>query len=225
MFPCRAGLLVAALAAPALTPSAAAQEAQVPEVPVFRFGAALGADIWPELGDLDPALGGDFDRTGFAAELSLHGGGWKLGPARIYLGADAGLAGHDSDVEGVVEREDLQTSLVFVTPSVKALFGAGGRTRWTLDAGIGYYDVSVDEWEDDCDWDCDTTGYYDDSTIGGYVGIGLEFALGAGEKPLWLVAAAKAHFVDLDEPTRLEPGGDLDGPIYVLSVGVAFYPW
>jgi hypothetical protein len=212
------GFALAALALAA--PAALAQE-----VPRFRLGGALGAGIWPELEHLDPVLGGDFDETGFAAEVNLHAGGWQLGPARVYVGADVGFGGHDSDVEGTVEREDLYTSLLFVTPSVKALLGGDGRARWSLDAGIGYYDVSVDEWEEDCDWDCDEWGYYDDSTIGGYVGVGMELALGSGERPLWLVASVKAHFLELDEPDGIEPGGDLGGPIYVLSIGLAFYPW
>jgi hypothetical protein len=195
------------------------------DTPVFRVGGMLGAEIWPELEDLDPVLGGDFDGTGFAGEVSLHAGGWRLGPAHVYLGADVGYGGHDSDVEGTFEGEDLYTSLLFVTPSVKALMGAGRRARWSLDAGIGYYDVSVDEWEDDCDWDCDDWEYYDDSTIGGYLGVGMELALGSGERPIWLVASAKAHFLELDEPDDIDPGGNLGGPIYVLSIGLAFYPW
>jgi hypothetical protein len=220
----RSSLTIAALELTALTPVALAQQADAPEVPVFRIGGTLGPSIWPALADLDPDLGGDFDRTGFAAEMGVHGGGWRIGPAHLYLGADIGFTGHGSDVEGIVEREDLYASLLFVTPSLKARFASGGRASWTLDAGIGYYDVSVDEWEEDCDWDCDTREYYDDSAIGGYVGIGMEFALGSTEKPLWLVASAKAHLPGLDDPDELEAGGDLDGPIYVLSIGLAFYP-
>jgi hypothetical protein len=217
-------LAIAALELTARAPVARAQQADAPEVPVFRIGGTLGPSIWPALADLDPDLGGDFDRTGFAAEIGVHAGGWKMGPAHLYLGADLGGAGHDSDVEGLVEREDLYASLLYVTPSLKARFASGAGASWTLDAGIGYYAVSVDEWEEDCDWDCDTWEYYDDSAIGGYLGIGVEFPLGSAQTPLWLVASARAHFVGLDDPDELEAGGDLDGPIYVLSIGLAFYP-
>jgi hypothetical protein len=214
---------IAILALTALAPVAPAQQADAPETPVLRIGAALGAGLWPGLADLEPDLGGDFERTGFAGEVGLHAGGWRIGPADLYLGADFGFASHDSDVVGTAEREDLYASLLFVTPSLRARLGNGDRARWTLDAGAGYYRVSVDEWEDDCDWDCDTWEYYDDGAIGGYLGVGVEVALGS-EIPFWLVASARAHFVGFEDPDELEAGGDLDGPIYVLSIGLAFYP-
>jgi outer membrane protein with beta-barrel domain len=217
------GAAIAGFALGAMAPAALAQTAVAPAVPTFRLGAAIGADIWPELGNLDPYLGGDFDKGGFALELSLHAGGWSVGPASVYLGADLGFLGNDSDVEGVVEGEDLQTSLIFFTPSVKAVFGSG-RVHWTLDAGAGYYGTSVEEWEDHCGWDCDTHEYYDDSTIGAHVGLGAEFSLSDSAEGLRLSVGAKVHFVDFDEPTELAPRGSLDGPIYVLTVGVAFYP-
>jgi hypothetical protein len=92
-----------------------------------------------------------------------------------------------------------------------------------FDAGIGYYDVSVEEWEDDCFWDCDTWEYYDDSSIGGYAGLGAEFPLGSGTITTRLSTGIKVHFVEFDEPTALAPGGSLDGPIYLLYFGVALY--
>jgi hypothetical protein len=216
--------ILVGLAVALQVPFALAQDSAPVDDAVLRLGGMLGVDLWPDLGDLDPVLRGDFDEAGFAGELSLHGGGWKLGAARIFLGADAGFMGHDSDVEGIDEREDLQTSVRFVTPSVKALFGPGDGVRWSLDAGLGYYDVSIDEFEDDC-WSCDVDGYYDDGSFGGYLGVTVEFPVTAGDHPLWLTAGAKVHSFDLDEPDRLDPGGDLDGPIWMLGLGLAFYPW
>jgi hypothetical protein len=43
------------LAVLALAPAARAQEAEAPQVPVFRAGGALGVGIWQALADLDPA--------------------------------------------------------------------------------------------------------------------------------------------------------------------------
>lgn len=213
-------LMTMGLSAPAST--AVAQPAGASPTQTVRFGATVGLDLWPDLGDLDPALGGSFDDAGFGLDLNLHFGGWNVGAARIYVGGDLGVIGNGSDVEGPAEGEDLQTSLVYVTPSVKALFGDEGQMRWTLDAGIGYYDVSIDEQEDDCFWDCDTWDYYDDSSIGGYLGLGVEFPLRA-DSGLRLVTGLKAHFVEFDEPAELAPGGSLDGPIYVLYFGVGLY--
>jgi len=218
----RPAVVFAALALSAMAPVVGAQPAGVSPSGTLRFGATVGIDLWSDLGDLDPVPGGDFDEAGFGLDLNLHFGGWSAGPAQIYLGGDFGVIGHDSDVEGVFEREDLETTLVYITPSVKAVFGEAGRTHWTLDAGIGYYDVSIEEWEDDCFWDCDTWEYYDDSSVGGYLGLGLEFPLG-GDFATRLLTAIKVHFVDFDDPVTLAPGGSLDGPIYVMYFGISFY--
>ena len=202
-----------------------AQPAVEADSPDLRMSIAFGIDLWSELGDLQPILGGDFDEAGIALDVDLHGGGWKLGPARIFAGVDVGVIGNGSDVEGIQEREDLQTTLIYLTPSLKAVFRGGGRLGWTIDAGIGYYDVSIDEWEDDCFWDCDVQGYYDDSSVGGYAGLGVElpFPFGPDDGSLRLVGRARAHFVEFDEPTEIAQTGSLDGPIYVLSIGLGFY--
>jgi hypothetical protein len=81
----------------------------------------------------------------------------------------------------------------------------------------------VDEAEDDCFWDCDTYEYFDDSTFGGYLGLGLEFPLGKGGRSLGFTAGARVHFVDFDDPVDLAATGNLDGPIYVLYAGLVFY--
>lgn len=189
----------------------------------LRFSGSLGVNLWDELGDLDPGLPGDFESAGVAAEFGLHGGGWQLGDVRLYAGADLGIFGNSSDVEGVFEREDLQASLLYFTPSLKAVLGDPRHLRWLLEAGAGYYDVSVDETEDDCFWDCDSYEYFDDSALGGYLGLGLEFPLGAGATSFGFTGGAKVHFVDFDEPVDLAVAGDLDGPIYVLYFGLVFY--
>lgn len=209
-------LVVVSAAAPAQTTANTA-------APTVRFGGSMGLNLWPELGDLQPFLGGDFEETGIAVELNLHGGGWAVGPARIYAGADLGIFGNGSDVRGIEEGEDLQASMLCLTPSLKAVFRGSDRVSWTLDGGVGYYDVSIDEWEDDCFWSCDIYEYYDDSAIGGYLGLGVEWRLGGPDSQLRLTGSAKVHFVEFDEPTGLAPNGSLDGPIYMLSVGLGIY--
>jgi hypothetical protein len=207
----------------AVIASVPAYAQDVSSVPKWRVGATLGIDTWEDLGDLQPALGGDFEDTGFSLELNMHGGGWTFGPAAVYAGADLGVMGHESDVRGIAEGEDLQTSLFYLTPSVKVLFGSRSGFRWMLDAGAGYYDVSIEEWEDDCFWDCDIYEYYDDDALGGFLGVGVEFPVGRIDKAMRFSAGGKVHFVDFDEPTSLAPAGDLDGPIYVLYFGVGIY--
>lgn len=200
-----------------------AQTAADTAAPTVRFGGSMGLNLWQELGDLQPFLGGDFEETGIAVELNLHGGGWTVGPARIYAGADLGIFGNGSDVRGIEEGEDLQASMLYLTPSLKAVFRGSDRFSWTLDGGIGYYDVAIDEWEDDCFWSCDIYEYYDDSAVGGYLGLGVEWLLGGADGRVRLTGNAKVHFVEFDEPIGLAPNGSLDGPIYMLSVGLGIY--
>ena len=44
-----------------------------------------------------------------------------------------------------------------------------------------------------------------------------------GVTKLRLTGGARVHFVEFDGPTAVAPSGSLDGPIYVLSVGVGIY--
>lgn len=107
------------------------------------------------------------------------------------------------------------------TPSAKIRLNRAGRRQYYLDAGAGYYSVTIDEWEDDCFWDCDIHEYYDDDTIGGYVGVSADFDVGAdgGAK---VAVAAKVHWLDLDDPVDLDAVNGLSGPIYQFQLSVAW---
>lgn len=206
----------------AAAPAAWAQAVQAAKTPRLRVTGALGVDLWSELADLEPFLGGDFDEAGIGVEINLHGGGFQWGPATVYLGADLGVLNNSSNVEGTEEGEDLQASLVYLTPSIKFLFGSPERVKWFLDAGFGYYEVSIEEWEDDCFFDCDIYEYYDDDAFGGHVGFGLDFPLGGNDDGFRLTTGARVHFVEFDEPGAVAPAGSLDGPIYLLYFGAGF---
>ena len=116
----------------ACSAGAFADSVAAPRIGSLRISGSLGLNLWDELGDLDPVLPGDFESTGAALELSLHGGGWQLGPGLLHAGADLGFFGNSSDVEGVFEREDLQASLAYFSPSLRMVFGERGRRRWLL---------------------------------------------------------------------------------------------
>lgn len=187
--------------------------------PRFRAAVALGLTQWSDLDDVDPLLPGSFDETGFGVDLAGHYQVARLGPARFLVGGDLGLVGHGSSIRGIEENEELQASLLYLTPSLKVAFGTPGRAQLFLDAGFGYYDLSVEEWEDDCFWDCDIYEYYDDSTTGGYLGLGADFPVGEGR--LRITTSLRAHFVDFDDPVELG-AGQLDGALWQWQFGAAF---
>lgn len=187
----------------------------------IRLAAGLGFDAWSDLGDLQPFPGGDFDEVGTSGEISFHGQVARIGRGALFLGADLGVLGHDSDVRGVVEGEDLQTSVGYLTPSAKLRLNGAGRQQYFIDAGIGYYDVSMEEWEDDCYWDCDVSEYYDDSAFGGYVGASADFDV-AADGAFKVSVGAKVHFVDFDDPVEIDSVHGLSGPIYQLHVSAVW---
>jgi hypothetical protein len=55
----------------------------------------------------------------------------------------------------------------------------------------------------------DSYEYFDDSTFGGYLGLGMEFPFGKGGRSLGFTAGARVHFVDFDDPVGLATAGDL----------------
>ena len=194
--------------------------ATYPAEPI-RVAVGLGFDSWSDLGDLQPTLGGDFDDVGTSFEISFHRQVAQLAWGAVYLGADLGVLSHDSDVRGVVEGEDLQASAFYFTPSAKIRLNSAGRQQYFIDAGVGYYDVTVEEWEDDCYWDCDVSEYYDDNTFGGYLGASADFDVGS-DGGIKVSVGAKVHFLDFDDPVELDSANGLGGPIYQFHVSVVW---
>lgn len=186
-----------------------------------RIAVEVGITQWPDLGDMQPFLGGDFDETGFGLNLSWHTPVVRGASTTLLLGADLGVGGHDSDVRGVEENEDLTATFIYLGPSAKLAFGPGDRTQFSLDAGVGYYWVSIDESEDDCFWECDIFEYYDDSTLGGYAGASVGIPVGR-DASTRLSFSARVHFVDFDDPVELDNAASLGGPIYQFLFGAAF---
>ncbi len=217
--PFRKALLLALLGMAQIA-TALADEASYP-AQRFRTAFGLTADSWSDLADLRPGTGGDFDETGAGLELSIHAQVAEWGWGALLLGGDLGGSVHDSDVRGVMEGEDLSASFGYLTPSAKIRLNRAGRQQYYLDAGAGYYSVTMDEWEDDCFWDCDIHEYYDDDTIGGYVGVSADLDVGAdgGAK---VAVAAKVHWLDLDDPVDLDAVNGLSGPIYQFQLSVVW---
>ena len=199
----------------------AADEA-VPNAPVRWSGTAtIGPMAWSDLKALKPAVGGGFDSLGFAMELAGHKRVSRWGSADVLVGAGFGLFATWSDIPGI--SGDLIQRGLYLTPSMQIRFGERSGRYLNLGAGLGWYQVDFAELH--CDeayfnnnnGDCiEITEPYDESSLGGYLGITGGFRSG-------FIMGLKVHFADFGTVTGLGPDtGDLKGPIYVLSLGVDF---
>ncbi len=187
----------------------------------WRVGTVLGLQHWSELGDIEPVPGDDFEDWGANFELSYHLRAQSLNSSALFWGANFGVFGHESDIRGFEENEELQASVVYLGPSIKWGFHDTARMRWFLDAGLAYYWISIDEYEDSCFFDCDIFEYYDDDGLGGFLGLSGDVTFGSNSG-FAVTGAIKVHFVDFEPPLSLGSTGDLDGEIYQLQFGVAF---
>jgi hypothetical protein len=212
-----AGAALAGIPGTAVAADGGAQSASPP--PRSRGAVALAITSWSDLADLAPGLDGDFDETGVGIDLAFHTRVGRLGRAVILAGADFGIASFESDIEGIVEGEDLVASFYYITPSVKLAFGSTARRQFFIDAGVGWYSATIEEYDDDDWWDSDIYEYYDDSTLGGYVGLGADFAVSGN----WRVTTSlRTHFVDFDAPGGELGAGNLGGPVWQWQFGGAF---
>ena len=181
--------------------------------------ATAGLLIWSDLNNLEPEAGGDFDSLGFVVELAGHKHVGHWGRADVLVGADLGFFATQSDVPGI--SEDLTQRGLYLTPSIKFRLGERSRRYLNLEAGLGWYQVDITELicSDDnfnnnvC---IEIAEPYEEDTLGGYLGI--TGGLGGG-----FIMGLRVHFADFGKVTGLGPDtGDLEGPIYIFSVGGAF---
>jgi hypothetical protein len=193
-----------------------------PQQSNLRFDFALGLQNWSEAGDIRNNAG-DFDSGGFGFELNLHTAGRAYQSPTLLWGGTLGVAGYDSNIQGLFSpfSDDLQLSMVYITPSVKWIVRDTRDTRIYLDLGAGYYAVSIDEYDNYCYyWGCGSINYYDDDAFGGFVGLSADFDIG---RPggAHLTTGIKAHFVDFDAPFEIASPSALDGTIVQFQVGIA----
>ena len=197
-----------------------ATDESAPSAPGHWSGTAtFGLMAWSGLRDLEPAAGGGFDSVGLAVELAGHKHVARWGPAHVLIGVDLGISATQSDIPGITE--DFTQRGLYLTPSMKFRFGERSRRYLNLEAGLGWYQVDFAELI--CDDDnfnnivcIEIAEPYDEDTLGGYLGITGGFGGG-------FIMGLKVHFADFGEVTGLGPDtGDLNGTIYIFSLGAAF---
>lgn len=185
--------------------------------PYVNFGFIV--EDWSDTGDIQPVPGRNFDETGYGFELAVH---VPAGEGRFYWGGTLGVTGHDSNIPGFFRFEELQLSTFYIAPSAKLKLHDGEMFRMFLDAGAGFYSVSIAEYDSYCYYYyCSSYEYYDDDALGGFVGLSGDIDVGR-RGGAYINFGVKAHYVDFDAPLELGSSDDLGGPIYQFQLGVGW---
>lgn len=181
-----------------------------PVFPAARWDVAIELPSWPALQDLRPAGGGSFDSVGFGI-----GGAWHT-PVRSYansellLGTEISIAATGSNIAGFYE--DLLARQFLLGLSAKWLLGAA--RNFSLDGGIGYYEVDIAE-VDTSWWGTMEYEYWSASAGGAFLGVTWDVGAGRPGNDSGLSLGVRAHFVDFGS---VEGQGRLDGPMYTLRI-------
>lgn len=185
------------------------------------WGAATS---WPALSDLEPEAGGSFNSTGFGIGASAH---WPVGEfeaSTLLIGVEGAFMSTSSNIP--VYLDELLARDGYVGLSTKWL--VGDKRAFAFDAGLAYHLLDITQLESDNWYDYQEFQSWEESALGGFVGMTWDSWAGKPGKNGGLALALKVHFVDFgtvqDEDIFVEPvlgpdAGTLDGPLYVLQVG------
>lgn len=193
----------------------------------IRWEASLGLHAWPAIGDIDPFVAGDFDELGFGLGFAVHIRTKQKDHKELLTGVDIGFFSNDSNIP--LFTEDVTARGIYVTPSIKWMFGKD-RHQFSLDAGVGYYMVDIAEVAS-LDLGYSEVELWQSSSAGGYVGGTWDIGSRDPLKTHGWMLNFKVHYFDLGQvrdenpflPARLGPAaGEMKGPVYQLQFG---YRW
>lgn len=195
---------------------------------------ALGAVYWSNLAKIEPWQAG-YDRQQFGQfkdwgvnfEITYHYLATTWFERDLWIGLDFGLFAIENkgDVyllsltSGEVYTGEIWSDGLYLTPSLRwFVLGKRGSARLYLGAGAGYYSLEFTENFFD---EFDDGELYEDSTLGGYLSLGLRLPLSKnGPESLAMILETKVHFADFGE---LAPNtGKIKGPIYIFQLGLSF---
>jgi len=190
--------------------------------------ATLGLHNWAAIGRLRPAASGDFEQAGASTGASIH---WNVRPwarGTLLFGLDAAVLGNDTSIHHA--REDLLVRGFQLTPSVKLVFDDGDGPRYSLDAGVGYYEFDISEVGTFWFGEDAETALWRSSTFGGYLGMTAEFASTKTRRSMGFFVSGKVHYVGLGKVADEGPGasafgtlgpdaGTLSGPLVMFQIG------
>ena len=179
----------------------------------WEFGIGIGVVHWPDLVSVSTPEG-EFDSAGFSLDLFAHKSLGYWGNYRLSLGVDVGGLFADSSIPGAFRP--LSMSGAYFVPSIR--LGLNQHSRFQLEAGAGWYQVDLTEFE------CDNVGIgcvelaeaYSSGTFGGFVGARANISN-------MLHINARVHAADFDSVIDVHGiNVELAGPIVAISGGFVF---
>jgi hypothetical protein len=134
----------------------------------------------------------------------------------LLVGGELGFFGNDSNIQS--RSSEVSSRGSYLMPSLKLAFGR--RRNFYLDTGAGLYLIDFAEFLCDGSGCGESDEIWGETQFGGYVGVSADLRIGQR----WVGAlAAKVHFVNFGSASGIAPESqNLNGPIYMLQVGVAF---
>jgi hypothetical protein len=198
--------------------------------PSSYFNIMFGTSYWDDLGDLDtagtfpvPGVFGDFDDWGSAFSLGFDGEVWDRAEDSVTIGIETGWCTFDNHGGGTTPYSDIAASLSYIAPVVRWRHDLSSAVTVSPGVGLGYYSLSIDEYETyyyGWWWGYDTRTLYDDSALGGFVSLAVDFKTSA-----WGAFRIdnKLHFAEFDNLDNLTPNeSNVHGPIYTLAIGFVY---
>ena len=217
--PRAAGMAIAAVSCAllALGPGAVRAEG-------VRFAEYWDADLavgymnWPGLGDIEPAgRGGRFETGGYGFDAGIEGSVARVGPSLVFIGANLGMSGFNSNVFVESFEEESSLDLAYFNGTVTFRFGNRGRQYFDIDTGLGWYMAS--NMYLDCVAVPNCTEEMNVSRLGGFVGF-------SGTVWRGLTLGVKVHYADFGTISSAGPdSGVLKGPMYAANIGWTWGNW
>jgi len=177
----------------------------------------------PQPVDFVTEQAGAFKTEGYGFELAYHRRQGHWGRAGLFVGGaftgyshanESSFVGHNA-VTGEPSRIKLQANWGYVAGSVRLAWRERRRTQTYAEAGLGLYLLRVKESLEDF-------GVADrnesDSTVGGYVNVGLLFPY--KRSAFAVLLDGKVHFVGYEDLGGAFEDQRVRGPIYSFAVGV-----
>ena len=206
------------------------------------FALAMGAGYWPNLHKVqpdpsvfDPNVFGRPNTWGINVDLAYHRQVAHWRDKDLFLGVDLGFLINenektfrerdmDSGTIRTTREARLLSSLFYLTPSAKLMFGPPGSWRWFAGGGLGLYGVELAV-KDEVGAEVErfVEKKVEKTAFGGYVSIGTDIPVFRSQSG-WefrLRLEDKLHHVDFGNLGPFAPGsGDLAGPINMIQFGL-----
>lgn len=179
----------------------------------WMLGISIGAMSWPALADISSSAAGSFNSTGLELGISAYRRSGQWLSRDLYLGVELGLSIFESSIAGI--RNNLSQTGLYLAPSARLRMSGKSATPWFLEAGAGWYNAEIVEYDCEGGYACyvDATLFASDTT-GGFFGVrygGSAFV------------NLRVHFVDHGGVRWADSvAGDLKGPFFVLAGGFTF---